>query len=307
MKKIALSLALPLAMLLMAPNAQAQDEALKKKTDEQLKEELERLSKDISKGMGEVRDDLYKAALPRRKMDELRAEFDGMMKKLKKGEADELHEGMKAYLKANPDKLAELLDMTREEAEELLKSDKDLLKRLGEHADKTAELFRDASLLEDVLKRQAELDEKMESVRKAFEKGKENAGQLEKVLDLLQEAERRAKPKPGKGNPNQGDPQPGEQPGEKDGEGKDKGKKPGQNPGDTPGDQGLQDSGGDSRGNKPEDEAKQERDLSGDTADLRLQGKDAKQAENKAAERKPDPKYDGMKNAFNRLRKKQGK
>ncbi|MCA8939843.1 MAG: hypothetical protein KDB07_08550, partial [Planctomycetes bacterium] len=189
------------AAFVMAPMAFAQDvdkektkEELKGKSDQQLKEELDGLTKDISKGMDKVKKGLNEAALPRRKADELRVELEAALEKLKKGEAEELHKGLREYLGENPDKLAELLKLQRDEAVKLLEDDAALLKKLSENADKAADLMKDVEALEDVLKRQEAIEKSMEEVKDALKKGESTENHIERVLDILQEAKRRAKP-----------------------------------------------------------------------------------------------------------------
>ncbi|MCA8939844.1 MAG: hypothetical protein KDB07_08555 [Planctomycetes bacterium] len=68
----------------------------------------------------------------------------------------------------------------------------------------------------------------------------------------------------------------------------------------------MQDSGKDSAaGSKPNEI--EERTPSGDVMKARLQGKDAEQATSKDSEKAKDPKYEGMKRVFDKMRRRLGK
>jgi DNA repair exonuclease SbcCD ATPase subunit len=168
---------------------------LVEKSDQELEQEFQRLAREISKGMGKLEGDIAKASLPPRRVEELKAELDAMLKQAGEGSAARSHEGLRSWLEAHPARAAEVLGVSAEKLTELLKSDADYLKAISERHAEVAKALEDSATLQAVLQRQAEIELR---VSELIEKQKEQANQLgktlEDILDVAYEIRDRAPP-----------------------------------------------------------------------------------------------------------------
>src|SRR5687768_14681357 len=117
MKRVLLALAF--CGLLAAP-AFAQDEPdgekdLASKSREELLAELHKLMKDASEEMDGLEEQLANTSLRPAKADVIAERMNKLREAMKKGEVDELPEGLREYLKENPDATAERTGKSAEE------------------------------------------------------------------------------------------------------------------------------------------------------------------------------------------------
>ncbi|MCC6574656.1 MAG: hypothetical protein IT462_12810 [Planctomycetes bacterium] len=173
MKKLILAIAL--AGFFGAP-AFAQEtegpggEGEKEMSQQEMLAELHRLMAKASKEMESSETELAKASLPGSKADVLEARIKALREQMEKGEIKEIPEGLREYIKANPDKAAELSGKTVEEMKKLVQDDKEvdgLIKKSPEMLKKLAE---SKEAFEDILDRQYQAERKIEEVLKAQEK-----------------------------------------------------------------------------------------------------------------------------------------
>jgi predicted RNase H-like nuclease (RuvC/YqgF family) len=200
--------ALLLASLAAAPTTFAQSSGegegegpMVGKTDDELEKDFVKLSGEVSKGMSSLENEIARASLPPRKAAELEAELRAALAKLKAGEAAQ-HEGLEAWLKENPEKLATLLGVTREEAEKLAGNTEALTKKLSEHADGVSKLMEEADFVQTVLRRQLQIELSIrEKMEKQAQLAKETSNKLEEIINIAYEMRARQPQKKGSGKP----------------------------------------------------------------------------------------------------------
>ncbi len=155
-------------------------------SEQELMQELLQSLKDACDGMGKLEGELAKASLPERKVDERFAELQALVEKLgKDGEKlDSIPEGLEQYFKDNPDKLAELLGTTGDDAKALLGKEEELVKKLGEADDKLAELLKNSDVMEKVVELQGKVEDDLTSALDAQEKlGDQTQREIEEALE----------------------------------------------------------------------------------------------------------------------------
>lgn len=172
-------------------------------SDEQLQAEFRRLSTDVSKGMGVLEGELAKASLPARSVEELKAELETHLERMKttKGRTG-VHDGLHTWLVEDAERLAKLLGVTTEEAEKLVKDSKgsvegllELVTKMSGRTTEIAKALEDSASLRRVLDLQIKAEEKLtELVKQQEERAKAVGEQLEKMLELAYEMRDRAPP-----------------------------------------------------------------------------------------------------------------
>ncbi len=179
-------------------------------SDQELTQELLQSLKDACDGMGKLEGELAKASLPEPKVDERYATLKAIVERLGAGEQTEVPEGLKRYFKNHPDKLAELLGMTGDEAKALLEKDDELATKLGDANDKLAELLKAGDAMEEVVKLQGEVESDLtRSIEAQATLGEQTRRDIEEALEAAYALRKQGQ---GEGAPSQ---QPQNQPGEK--------------------------------------------------------------------------------------------
>ena len=215
-----------------------------------------------------------------------------MVQKLKNNEMKELPEGMKQYFEQNPGKLAEALESSKEEAARLLKQNDELMKRLSERTDSLRKVMEQDGVLDDVLKRQSELERNMDGVMERQKRiGDAARRDIEGVIERAYELRRNQQSKPGKGQKkDDGLPEQKSQ-GDKDEKGEPKDPSNPTNPAENPYDP----QGGD----KPRASDGAERDLDKSVWETGKQGKEHERAKSSSEDGKGTPaRYAGVYKRF---------
>ncbi len=205
---------------------------LSDKSDQELVQDLLRLFDEVGKNMEELEDSIAKASLPAHKPDEIKATLDAFMEKLQSGELSEVPESLVERFKAEPQELEKLLDLSSEEAKELLEdNNQDQLEtKLGAVPQKLEELLKEDDVFNDLLHRQFEIEKKMDSLlKKQNQLGKKAKHNIENALEHAYELRRKSSSKSsGDGQPDQE--KQGEQ--KKQGKGQEEKKNQNNSPGD---------------------------------------------------------------------------
>lgn len=181
MKRILLMLAF--AGLLGAPLLA--QEAEREKTPEELMRELLELMEKASKEMEAAEKELAKASLPPNKADVLAERMRVLREKLAKGEIDEVPEGLREYLRNNPEEAAKAAGMSVEEFKKIIENQDKLKETLKKSPEVLKKLAESESAMEKVLRHEQEAERKLEEIVKkqeeAVEKSKEN---VDKSIDI---------------------------------------------------------------------------------------------------------------------------
>ena len=160
---------LSVALFLPASLA-AQSEAQKdltSKSDEELVHDLLNLFKDVSGGMQNLQEEMAKASLPTRSIEQQVAELEAYGAKLKDKSASDIPGGLREYFAEHPERLADVLGVSRDDALALLKDDTKMLEKLKGVDDKGIDpLLEDADALKDVVTRQHKIDEELQNALK---------------------------------------------------------------------------------------------------------------------------------------------
>ena len=180
MKRVLLALAC--CGFLAAP-AFAQEEPekdLTKKSREELLAELHKLMKDASKEMDGLERELAKTSLGPAKADIVAERMERLRKAMKEGKLDELPEGLREYLKENPDAAAEAAGMSAEEFRKLAEDEAQLRETLERNPEILRKLAESESAFEDILERQVAAEKRLED---SLQKAKESTEKAEKNVD----------------------------------------------------------------------------------------------------------------------------
>jgi len=168
---------------------------IKEKSDEEVKEQFERLAKEISKGMGKLEGEIARASLPPRSAAELKAELDAMIRQLGEGEKVKLNEGLQHWLAEDAARLAEILGVTTEEAAELLKNQSDLLAKLSKRTAELQASLEKTNGIQKVLEEQLKAEEKIaELIKKQEDQAKALNDKMDEILETAYELRDRAPP-----------------------------------------------------------------------------------------------------------------
>lgn len=192
MKRIVLMLAC--CGLLAAPAfAQDDGEDLESKSRDELLEELHKFMKDASKEMDSLEGDLAKTSLGPAKPDVVSERIKRLRDQMAKGELDELPEGLREYLRDNPEEAAKLAGMSVEEFKKIAGDEAELRKLLGENPEVLKKLAESESTFEDILERQVDCEKRVEeSLRRAKESTSKAEENIDESLDIAHELKSRS-------------------------------------------------------------------------------------------------------------------
>lgn len=170
MKKIILALAL--AGLFGAP-AYAQEVEGPGKGEREMSQaemlaELHRLMARASKEMESSEAELAKASLPAGKADVLAERVKALRAQMEKGELKDVPEGLREYIKQNPEKAAEYAGKSAEELKKL--NDRDLENLIKKSPEMLKKMAGSEDTFEEILKHQYNAERRLEEVLKSQEK-----------------------------------------------------------------------------------------------------------------------------------------
>lgn len=165
--------------------------------------ELHRLMAKASKEMESSEAELAKASLPASKPDVLDERVKQLREQMKKGELKDVPEGLREYVRKNPEKAAEYAGKSVEELKKLAENDKELDSLLKKSPEMLKKIAESNDAIDDVLKHQFEAERKLEEVLKSQEKTiKAASDNQDQAINLAHELRNQGQ---GKGQPDKPD------------------------------------------------------------------------------------------------------
>lgn len=162
-------------------------------SNEELVAHLKTLAKSINRGMDVLERELAKLSLEPRRVEEIRAEMETLLSDLKAGKLQNIPAGLEAYLKDNPQDLAEALGKSSEEASALTLDAEAMAKALRSSTEGVSKLLEVDGVMQEVLERQVELERALEeTMRNQKELADSTNEDIAKVLDAAYELSSRS-------------------------------------------------------------------------------------------------------------------
>jgi hypothetical protein len=251
------------------------------KSDAELLAELHRLMKKASEEMGQLESELAKASLDAPKADVIAERIKKIRESMESGKLDELPEGLREYLRQNPEEAAKLTGKSEEEIRKAAEKNDELLELLKKNPELLKKLAQSEDTMEEIVKHQHEAERKLaETLRKQQEAAEQAREKVNESIDIAHELSSR-NPQSSPGQPdNKGekskDPREGNKPQQGD---PSKGAEEQYNPGNGE--------------NKPEDKTGDFKRAEGEGFQTDKQGKDMQDASSSQDRREPG-KYKGF-------------
>ncbi|MCC6574655.1 MAG: hypothetical protein IT462_12805 [Planctomycetes bacterium] len=132
--------------------------------------ELHRLMAKASSEMEAAESELAKASLPGSKADVLEARVKALREQMKTGELKDVPEGLREYIKQNPDKAAELSGKSVEELKKLVADDKEVDNFCRKNPEMLKKLAESEDTFEKILEQQYSAERKLAEVLEKQEK-----------------------------------------------------------------------------------------------------------------------------------------
>ncbi|MCB9934005.1 MAG: hypothetical protein H6841_11360 [Planctomycetes bacterium] len=178
MKRVLLALAC--CGLLAAPAFAQEEKDLGSKSREELLAELHKLMKDASKEMDGLEKELAKTSLGPAKADIVAERMKKVRDAMKEGKLDELPEGLREYMKENPDEAAKLAGKSAEEFKQLAEDEEKLRELLGKNPELLRKLAENEHAFEDIMQRQVAIEKRVED---ALKRAEESTSKAEENID----------------------------------------------------------------------------------------------------------------------------
>jgi hypothetical protein len=172
MKRVLLMLAC--CGLLAAPAFAQEEKDLSSKTRDELLEELHKFMKEASKEMTELEGELAKTSLGPAKPDIV---AERLRDRMSKGELDE---GIREYLRDNPDEAAKLSGKSVEEFKKIAEDEAELRGLIEKNPEILKKLAESNEAFEDILKRQVKIEQRVED---ALKRARESSAKAEENID----------------------------------------------------------------------------------------------------------------------------
>ena len=191
MKRVMLAL---ICCCVLAAPAFAQDEKdLSSKSREELLAELNKLAKDVSNEMDGLERELAKTSLGPAKADIVAERMKKLREAMKDGNAGELPEGLREYLKAHPEDAAKLAGKSEAELKQIAEDETELRRLLVENPEILKKLAEDSDAFEDILQRQMAVEKRLEDALKRTEEATSKAEEnLDQSLEVAHELKSRS-------------------------------------------------------------------------------------------------------------------
>ena len=191
MKRILLMLAC--CGLLAAPAFAQEEKDLESKSRDELLEDLHKLMKDASKEMDTLESDLAKTSLGPAKPDIVAERLNRLREQMRKGEVDELPEGLREYLRDNPEEAAKLTGKSVEEFQKIAEDEAELSKLLAKSPEVLKKLAESDATFEEILERQTAIEKRVEdSLKRADEATSKAEENIDESLDIAHELKSRS-------------------------------------------------------------------------------------------------------------------
>ena len=142
----------------------------KEMSQQEMLAELHRLMAKASKEMEASEGELAKASLPASKADVLAERVKALREQMEKGELKDIPEGLREYIKQNPEKAAEFSGKSVEELKKLAEDDKQLDSTIKKSPEMLKKMAGSEETFKEILERQYEAERKLEEVLKSQEK-----------------------------------------------------------------------------------------------------------------------------------------
>lgn len=199
-------IAATLAMITGAPALYAQDPGegteAPAETAQELAAKLKKLMEKASEEMGELEKELAKASLGAPKADVIAERMKKVREAMKNGELEEVPEGLKKYLKENPEEAAKLTGKSAEELKKLVENEEELMETLKKNPEMLKKLAESEDAMEKVLENQHEVERKLEeSLKKQREAAESARKDVDESLNMahklrsMQKGQGQGKPK----------------------------------------------------------------------------------------------------------------
>lgn len=172
-----------------------------RKSDAELLAELHKLMKKASEEMGQLESELAKTSLDAPKADVIAERIKKIRESMESGKLDELPEGLREYLRKNPEEAAKLTGKSEAEIRSAAEKSDELLELLKKNPELLKKLAQSEKTMEEIVKHQHEAERKLaETLRKQQEAAEAAREKVNDSIDIAHELRSR-NPQSGPGQP----------------------------------------------------------------------------------------------------------